>query len=187
MELSSELAANAGIISGLFAKMGDFEERLQKATTSSPSTMSPVHADLPALASDFREFKLLVWQTLAKLKTQTELLARGFDRHETFQRRKVLLFHGVAEAKEEKVNRVILDILSNNMKLPDFTLGDIQACHRLGNSSTKPRSILVRFRDLEQRRLVWDTKTSLKGSGIIISELRESILVTETAGRRTER
>ena len=56
------------------------------------------------------------------------------------------------------------------MRLPDFSLGDLQVCHRLGTSTTKPRSILVRFRELEQRRLVWDTKTSLRESGIIISE-----------------
>ena len=170
MELSSELAANADIISGLFARLGDFEERLQKATASSPSTMSPAHSELPALARDFADFKVLVWQTLTKLKAQTDLLARGFDRHETFLRRKVLLFHGVAEAKEERVKEVILNILSNCMKLPDITLSDLQACHRLGTSSVKPRSILVRFRDFEQRRLVWDTKTSLRGSGTIISE-----------------
>ena len=170
MELSSQLATNAEDISGLFARMGNFEERLQKATASSPSTMSPAHTGLPALAHDFAEFKVMVWKTLAKLKTQTELLALGFDRHETFLRRKVLLLHGVPEAREEKVSEVVLDILTNNMKLPDLTLSDLQTCHRLGTSTAKPRSILVRFRDLEQRRLVWDTKTSLKESGIIISE-----------------
>lgn len=170
MELSSELAVNADVISGLFARMGDFEERLAKATSSPPTLSATTHTELPALAREFSNFKILVWQALTKLKAQTDLLARGFDRHETYMRRKVLLIHGVAEKKEEKVSEVVLDIISNKLQLPDITICDLQVCHRLGTSTTKPRSILVRFRDIEQRRLVWDTKTMLKESGVVISE-----------------
>lgn len=170
MELSSELAANADVIAGLFKRIGDFEERLKSATASTPAATTAASTDLQTLSREFAEFKLLVWQSLSKLKTQTDLLARGFDRHETFLRRKVLLFHGIAEMKDEKVNEVVLKVITNKMQLPDYTLGDLQASHRLGTSTSKPRPILVRFRDLEQRRLVWDSKTSLRDSGIIISE-----------------
>lgn len=168
MELSSEFASNAEVITALFTRMGDFEERLRKATTSPQP--AEVHTDLPALAQDFVDFKVLVWQALSKLKSQTDLLALGLDRHETFLRRKVLLFHGVAETKDEKTDEVVLKILSEKMKLPDLTLEELQTCHRIGSITTKPRSILVRFCDLRHRRLVWDTKTALRDSGIIISE-----------------
>ncbi|KAI5631477.1 hypothetical protein NE865_15816 [Phthorimaea operculella] len=56
------------------------------------------------------------------------------------------------------------------MQLPDLTLSDLQSCHRLGSISSKPRPTLVRFRDIEHRQLAWDSKTSLKDTGIIISE-----------------
>ncbi|KAI5639629.1 hypothetical protein NE865_07876 [Phthorimaea operculella] len=166
MELSSKISSTSGDINTLFERLESFEERLKKATAS----QSAVHEDLPALSREFSEFKTLVWQVLAKLKTQTELLALGQDRHETFLRRKVLLLHGIAETKNEKVEETILDILTNQMQLSDFTCSDLQSCHRLGAASSKPRPVLVRFRDLHHCRLVWDTKTSLKDSGIVISE-----------------
>ena len=171
MELSSELAANAHVISELFKKMGDFEERLRNATAPLPAAASTASLDLSTLSREFADFKILVWQALCKLKAQTDLLARGHERHETFLRRKILLFHGIAETRDEKVSEVVLNTITNKMQLPDYTLGDLQACHRLGHTnSSRPRSILVRFRDLEQRRLVWDSKTSLKDSGVILSE-----------------
>lgn len=168
MELSSKLASNSEDISGLFARMGSFEERLQKAT-SSPASV-PSDPDLPTLAREFNKFKVLVWQVLSKLKAQTELLSLGQDRHETFMRRKILLFHGVTETKDEDAHQVVLNILTNKMQLTDVTLDDLQACHRLGSTTSKPRPLLVRFRDYELRRLAWDTKTELKDSGIVISE-----------------
>ncbi|KAI5651350.1 hypothetical protein NE865_00594 [Phthorimaea operculella] len=166
MELSSQLSSTSTDISTLFGLMGDFEERLNKATSTAPAGT----ADLPTLARDFMEFKTLVWKVLSKLKLQTELLSLGQDRHETFMRRKTLLFHGIAESKEEKIQERVHKILTDQMQLSDLTLTDLQSCHRLGSSTTKARPVLVRFRDLEHRRLVWDTKTSLKDTGIVISE-----------------
>ncbi|KAI5638996.1 hypothetical protein NE865_08448 [Phthorimaea operculella] len=166
MDLSSQLTSTSADMAALFARMTNFEERLQKVTTSPAAG----YTDLSALSSDFLEFKTLVWQALGKLKAQTELLSLGQDRHETFLRRKVLLFHGVAEKKEEKVEEVILSILSDKMQLSDMNITDLQTCHRLGSASSKPRPVLVRFRDLGVRRLAWDSKTSLKSTGITISE-----------------
>lgn len=166
MDLSEQLCGHGDDIAKLYAHMGDFEVRLQKAT-SSPDVG---HTDLAALSRDFNQFKTFVWQVLKKLKDQTTLLSLGLDRHETFLRRKVLLIHGIAETKDEQLHKVIIDILNNKMKLSELTSDDLQVCHRLGTISKKPRAVLVRFRDLDRRRLVWDSKTSLKGTGVIISE-----------------
>ncbi|KAI5635570.1 hypothetical protein NE865_03486 [Phthorimaea operculella] len=179
MDLSEQLCAHGDDISKLYLQMGDFEERLKKATAS-PSPPAE-HSDLAALSRDFNHFKSFVWQVLSKLKAQTNLLSLGLDRHETFLRRKVLLFHGIAESKEEQLRSVITDIVKQRMKISEFTSDDIQVCHRLGTSTTKPRAVLVRFHHLDTRRVVWDAKTLLKGSGTIISEFltksRHSVFV----------
>ncbi|KAI5643356.1 hypothetical protein NE865_04531 [Phthorimaea operculella] len=165
MDTSSLLATNNDNLQRLFSRMGEFEVRLQNATASP----APVHSDLKTLASEYAEFKSFVCEALTKITEQTDLLSRSLERQETFLRRKVLLFHGVAESKEEKLLDVIPKIICDQMEL-DITSLDLQACHRLGSSSAKTRPVLVRFRDLDKRREVWDSKTSLKNSGIVISE-----------------
>ncbi|KAJ2937700.1 hypothetical protein O0L34_g17513 [Tuta absoluta] len=71
------------------------------------------------------------------------------------------------------------------MKISEFTSDDIQVCHRLGTSTTKPRAVLVRFHRHDSRRVVWDAKTLLKGSGIIISEfLTKSRHIVFVAARK---
>lgn len=166
MDLSSKLTANSDVISELFSRMGSFEERLQKAT----SPPLPAHSDLSELAHEFAEFKATVWQALSRLKAQTDLLSLGLERHENYMRRRVLLFHGVPESKDEKVSDVVVRVLHDKMQLTDLTSTDLESCHRLGHLSTKSRPILVRFHDLEHRRLIWDTKTTLRDTGIIVSE-----------------
>lgn len=168
MDLSAQLATNLDDLQKMFeSRMGDYEAKLQA------SNASPVHRNIASLSQDFGEFKSFVIQTLSKLKAQIELISLGLDRHETFLRKKVLLFHGVAEDKEEQLNSTIVKLLHNQMQLEDIHEKHLLVCHRLGprrSSQTKPRAVLVRFGDFELRRCVWDSKTVLKGSGITISE-----------------
>lgn len=128
------------------------------------------HADLASLSREFNDFKCLSWQTLKILKTQTELLLQGLDRHETASRRKVLLFHGLAESKEVDIEDKILHILTDQLKLSDITSEHISACHRLGSNSNKPRPVLVRFQNYKHRSMVWSSKASLKSTGVTVSE-----------------
>ncbi|KAJ8714330.1 hypothetical protein PYW07_002555 [Mythimna separata] len=149
------------------SRMQAYEAKLEKATSG--STLLP---DIAAIASEFSEFKLFVCQALSKLKTQIELLAAGFDRHETAMRRKVLLFHGIPEKPNEDLPDVVYNILSNHFKLTELSKDGnvIHVCHRLGFSQQKARPILVRFFKMENRQLVWESKKALKGTGITISE-----------------
>lgn len=168
MDLSGKLSLNTTDLAALLDKMTDFEVRLQKATSVSPIEGT----DLPILSRDFAQFKALVWKALSNIKAQTELLALGLDRHETFLRRKTLLIHGVAETKEEKLYEVVNKLVTHKMQV-ELTTNDLQTCQRLGPAAEtrkKPRAILVRFRDLDSRRAAWDAKTLLKGTGITISE-----------------
>lgn len=160
------LANNLEELEKLFAsRMGDYEEKLKKVTTG--STNPP---DILNLSREFSEFKLLVWQTLSKIKTQMELLSLGFDRHETIMRRKVLLFHGVPEKPNEKLPESIFKVITDKLNLPEVPMDGLHVCHRLGSNHGKTRPVLVRFFDTEHRKLVWENKTLLKGTGVTITE-----------------
>lgn len=157
-----------GDLEQLFSsRMHQYEEKLQRATTG----LNPAHPDLVSLATDFAEFKSFVWQALNKMKLQLDALNTAVDRHETFMRRKVLLLHGVPENTTEKVQTTVQGILRSHLKLSDVNVSNsIHVCHRLGKSQLKPRPILVRFFNMEQRQLVWDNKKLLKGTGVTVSE-----------------
>lgn len=166
--MDTKLAASLEDLEKLFgSRMRDYEAKLHKATTS--STSSP---DIASISCEFSEFKAFVCQALTSLKTQIELLAAGFDRHETVMRRKVLLLHGVPEKENEKLSDVVRTLLSNQMKLTEVCKDSnvIHVCHRLGFSKLKTRPILVRFFRMEHRQLVWESKKVLKGTGVTISE-----------------
>lgn len=147
-------------------RMASIEERLDKATSSAV----PVYTDITSLSHEFTDFKTFVWKTLALFKSQLEFLSLGHERHEIHLRKKVLLFHGISDSKSEKIHDVIKKVIVDQVGLSEFTGDSIESCFRLGNNSNKPRPVLVRFKDLEFRQLVWDNKTSLKGTGITISE-----------------
>ncbi|CAH2063257.1 unnamed protein product, partial [Iphiclides podalirius] len=64
----------------------------------------------------------------------------------------------------------VIEALTNQMKLPEFSKADISSCHRMGKDSSRPRPILVRFQAYKKRSEVWENKTCLKGSGVTLSE-----------------
>lgn len=165
--MDGQLVSNMEKLERLFSsRMCDYEEKLKKVAAG---TGSP-HPDIASLSREFSEFKSFVWETLSTMKSQIDLITLGLDRHETAMRRKILLFHGITEKQNEKLHAVVHKVINNQLKLPDVMLDHLQVCHRLGSSRGKTRPVLVRFVGMEQRNLVWDTKTALKGTGITVSE-----------------
>lgn len=166
--MDMKLANNLQELEKLFGtRMLDYEQKLKQVSSGSTSTTA---VNITTLSSEFSDFKSFVMQSLSAIKTQIELLTHGLDRHETIMRRKVLLVHGIGEKQGEKLSSVVYQLLADKMKLPGISEEDIQVCHRLGPAQDKTRPILVRFLNMEHRHLVWDNKTSLKGSGITVSE-----------------
>lgn len=152
-------------LSSMFTtRMGEFEKNLTQPGSTVPNLT------VKALATEFNAFKTFVWKSLGILKSQVELVALGLDRLETQSRRKVLLFHGIKEDKEEDVLKKILHILSSQMKVSDANSNAIESCHRLGVKRDSARPILVRFCNGQLRSHVWKAKTALKGSKITLTE-----------------
>ena len=88
-----------------------------------------------------------------------------------------LLLHGVEEMDGENTD-MVLKIINERLELP-MVLENIQRSHRLGprNASrntrqnpTKPRAIILRFRDFRARQSVFYKRKMLQGTGISIIE-----------------
>ncbi|KAI5635292.1 hypothetical protein NE865_11984 [Phthorimaea operculella] len=158
MELYSELTKLGAVFK---ADMEQFQKKIDTSLSQK---------SLEALSSEFNSFKKLMWETLNMLKRQVELLHLGLDRHEMSSRRKILLFHGIPEGKDPSTEAAVCKVISGQMKLVGFTECDISSCHRLGRISSKPRPVLVRFQSFTKRSQVWDSKTSLKSSGVTVSQ-----------------
>lgn len=109
---------------------------------------------------------------MKSLQDQISLLARESDNQEMRARRKILLIHGVPEEKDEDTTASVVKVVSDKLKVAEFTASDVGRCHRMGRSSgaDRPRPILVKVRDMSLRQQLWFAKTALKGSGITMSE-----------------
>lgn len=167
MEISQNMSSNLEEITQFFnAKMAEYDDKILKLASSSTVEVG----DIKTLSQDFENFKKFVWKALSLLKSQTEFLSLSVERHEAFMRRNVLLLHGVSEDSQEMLINKVTNIISNQMRLTEFSNNHIEACHRLGSLKGKARPVLIRFRELHQRDLVWANKTTLKGSGLTISE-----------------
>lgn len=161
MDLSLKMTSNYDAIVEMFKlRMVDYEEKLKKVT----------YADISSLSQDFTNFKTFVWESLSLVKSQLELFSLSHERHEAHLRRKVLLIHGIPEEQNEDVLNTVTSIIVHKVGLNEFSNNNIEVCHRLGVTRGKPRPVLIRFKDLQCRHMVWDNKTSLKGSGYTISE-----------------
>lgn len=138
----------------------------QKQLISTNSTASPTSN----LAVQFNMFRSFVLTALEALQQQVQLLTKQCDSLEMHSRRKILLVHGIAEDKEDTASHVI-QALTEHLKIPELCIDDVSRCQRLGKISPgKPRPILLKFRDLSVRNQIWYSKTSLKNSGITLSE-----------------
>ena len=142
-------------------KMNEFQQELHKS--SSPVTTS-------SLAADFNNFKSFTLSALNTLQRQVELITREMDRQEMRRRRKMLLFHGIAEEKSEDVLDRVVTVIGDNLDLTDFSSASIKSSYRLGPPSEKSRPIIIKFVDVTTRNKVWYAKTKLKGTGITQSE-----------------
>ncbi|XP_063391767.1 uncharacterized protein LOC134677267 [Cydia fagiglandana] len=144
------------------ARMAEFQGQIEKANPESPTVSS--------VAAQFSAFRAFILKAIETLQQQVEFLSQQVDNMEMRSRRKILLFHGVAEADNEDSSVRILDLLKVHLKT-DLIADKIARSHRMGRPrSNKTRCILVEFRDFSDRNAIWAAKTALKGTGVIISE-----------------
>ena len=98
------------------------------------------------------------------------------DEGEQYSRRNCLLLHGVPEVKDENTDRLVLHhlqkVTGNEVKITD-----LDRTHRLGPRKSAAeavksgnRPIIIKFVSYRVRKMVYDRKKALKGSGLVITE-----------------
>ncbi|KAI5651588.1 hypothetical protein NE865_00832 [Phthorimaea operculella] len=166
MDHTKVLASMEAMISTFNSKMAEFEAELkQNAARKPPNTIA-------ALNTEYQGFKTFVHTAITILRAEVDALARGQDRLEMHQRRKILLVHGVPEADKEDISAGVVATFAAKCKMSDLTVNCIQYSHRLGKkeAKSKPRPIVVKFADKSVRDRVWNSKKALKGSKVTLSE-----------------
>lgn len=145
-----------------------FLRRLDVIQDQLPTTQP---ASPGGIAEELATFKTFVLANFRALQSQIALLSYQVEQGEMRSRRKILLLHGVKEAENENTGQVVAKVMVERLKISGFTLADISRCHRMGRAATdRPRPILYKLSDIALRDRIWATKTSLKGSGITMSE-----------------
>lgn len=146
-------------------EMDQLQDRINK-------TSSPPSVTIPGLATDLASFRTFVMGALQLLQDQLQVISSEVDSMEMRSRRKILLLHGVPEDSKEDTAEIIVKTVVQKLKLNDFTKTAISRCHRMGRSTTgdKPRPILFKLQDIAVRSKIWFSKTSLKSTGITVSE-----------------
>lgn len=159
------------------ARMAAFESELGKNNVS-PSPPS----SLSTLAAEFHTFRSFVMDTLKNIEKQVTVLVTECDNIEMRSRRAMLLLHGVPEKKDEDTMAVFLDVASQHFSSATIDSKVICRVSRLGRARQgSPRPLLVKFYSESVRDKLWMAKSSLKGSGITMSEfltkLRHKVFV----------
>ncbi|XP_045764215.1 uncharacterized protein LOC123878896 [Maniola jurtina] len=144
-------------------QMAEFQKNLQGAIPAASPTSN--------IAAQFNAFRTFVLSALSGLQQQVEVLAKQMDQLEMRSRKKMLLVHGIPESDDSNLAATVSTSLSDHLKLSAFQEDCLSRCQRIGQpKSDKPRAILLKFHDLSMRNQVWFAKTSLKNTGITLSE-----------------
>ncbi|CAG4930025.1 unnamed protein product [Colias eurytheme] len=146
-------------------RMAEFENTLKRTNAEPASNANS------SLEAEFTEFRNFVLSSLKHLHTQVNLLFKLCDHQEMRSRKKILLMHGLPEVDQENTSDVVVQCVRSHLKISEFSSVNITRCHRIGRTGLdKPRPILVKLSDLSIRNKLWFGKTSLKSTGITISE-----------------
>lgn len=153
-----------GLAKTFSTRMAAFEEELHKISPEKTASVNSV-------AADFKQFQSFVVASFSNILKQLSILTAECDNMEMRSRRKMLLFHGVPEAKDEDAVEVVINIASKHLRSMGLQPEHVSRAHRMGRSSSqKPRPILVKLCNVRMRDQIWFSKTSLKGTGVTMSE-----------------
>lgn len=157
------------------SKLATVEDRLQKVCPEVVPSVSSIAADL-------KQLQAFVVSSFGNIQKQLSILTNECDNMEMRSRRKMLLFHGVPDVKDEDALEAVTGVINKHLSSLCLLPEHISRAHRMGRlSPNRPRPILVKFSSVQMRDKTWFAKTGLKGTGVTVSEFltkrRHSIFV----------
>ena len=111
-------------------------------------------------------------EKVSALTERSKVLEESNDQQEQYSRRNCLLIHGVEENSNEDTDKLVLNIISNDLEI-DLTEIAIDRTHRTGDPKKKKKKVLpiiVKFDRYYYRKQVFSKKKHLKGKSISITE-----------------
>lgn len=103
------------------------------------------------------------------LETKLGKAYEDIDALEQYSRRNNIRIYGVPETTGEDIDTVITSVCKEKLGV-DVTAGSIDCCHRLGKKENGNRPILVKFCSRNIKQAVYNTKSKLKGTKMVIRE-----------------
>ena len=107
---------------------------------------------------------------IGRVEDRLHEVERKTEQQEQYSRRENVILHGLPEQQDESyqaVRRRVTDVLNNNVKDKKWQEQDIARAHRLGNQhSKKPRPVIVRFNQFEDKLTTLKARDELKKAGI---------------------
>lgn len=113
---------------------------------------------------------------IEQLQSEIDMLKRAFDKQENYSRRDNLIIDGVEEEPWETPKTVldtVYNIMKNTLKIADPKTIRIERCHRLGQKKqafSKPRPVIIKFSWFQDRQLIWNKRSLLRGTGLWMRE-----------------
>lgn len=167
-ELVNKHLTSEDVVSSLVDKlMAQLRTVVEEAVRSALSVTSKEVARLGAE----------VTRLSAAVKEIDERLLERTDELEQYQRRNNVRIFGIEETAGENTDQIVAELCRGKLGVVDLTVEALCRTHRVGrppkpgpNGEKRHRPIIVRFTSYRDRRLVYESKKKLKGTGIIIRE-----------------
>jgi hypothetical protein len=142
----------------------------QRVIEGLTASLEAAHQQIDSLRSEVSSLR-------NQLQKKDEEIHERVDNLEQYQRRNNLRIFGIPETQGEDTDLLVVDLFKNKLKL-DIDVSHIERSHRVGRErtvpeggpQTRPRAIIVKMSSYRYRRLVYESKRRLKGTGVVVRE-----------------
>lgn len=146
------------------------EESLNNLTKQiSAAVTANLSADIKKQFDAVNTAILHIRDTADNNRLQLRETRHNVDRLEQYTRRNSLRFFGVMEEQNEDTDSLILNVIKEKLGI-SINITDLDRTHRVGKKSDRGRCILAKFVSYRKRAEVYNLKSKLKNSKLIISE-----------------
>ena len=130
---------------------------------------------MKAKSLDLKEEMNKIVNYCETLKPENINLKQNANQLDKFSRRNNLVIEGIEEKDNEQCEKLVRSFFKDKLKLDSNSVNHMRivGCHRLGKQfgrKSRPRSIIVRFLDYNDRHIVWMAKKNINDKTLSINE-----------------
>ena len=139
------------------------------------NTALKIAEESKAISLDLKEEMNKILNYCETLKTENINLKQNVNQLDNYSRRNNLVIGGIEEKDNEQCEKLVRPFFKDKLKLDSNSVNHMRivGCHRLGKQfghRGRPRSIIVRFLDYNDRHIVWMAKKNINDKTLSINE-----------------